>query len=130
MSEEHHKYQFKIEQKPEGGYILRSEHPPLLIEGETKEEVEDKLKAEFTKLLPEGIANKLLELSRMAGVSVKTNITFKTNGSTQLPPADVSPSAMIASGPKAEPLISPKLVVGLLVLLGIALVVARMMRLF
>ncbi len=87
MTEPHQKYQFKIEQKPEGGYVLRSEHPPLLIEGATKEEVEEKLKAEITKLLPEGIAKKLVELSQMAGVSVR-----RTSRSKPTTPHSLRPS--------------------------------------
>ena len=125
MSEGQHKYTLKIEQKPEGGYILRSEHPPLVIEGATREEVEEKLKSEFMKLMPEGIAKKLLELSQTAGVPVKTNVTVKTNTMTDHTSSITSTEPMLTTGPKPEPLISPKLLIILLALLGIALLIWR-----
>lgn len=138
MTVEQHKYSFKIEQKPEGGYILRSEHPPLVIEGATKEEVEEKLKAEFMKLMPEGIAKKLIELSKMAGVSVKTNVNFKINpatdqsvvrfnSTTDQSVSNLTSEPMLSGAPKEEPVISPKLIIILLLLLGLALMIWRIL---
>lgn len=127
MAPTQHKYTFKIEQKPEGGYILRSEHPPLVIEGATKEEVEAKLRAEFMKLMPEGIAKKLLELSQMTGVTVKTNVTVKEASPMDQAFSNPAPEPMLTGGPKAEPLISPKLVLVLLLLLGVAFILWRVL---
>jgi hypothetical protein len=43
MAEAHVNFKFKIESKPEGGFVARSENPTLNVEGATKEEVEARM---------------------------------------------------------------------------------------
>ncbi len=56
FTETHVTYRWKIEQKPEGGFVARSDDSAETIEGATREEVEAKLKQKLASLIGPEIA--------------------------------------------------------------------------
>lgn len=56
MTEAHVNFKFKIEEKPGGGYVARSDNPALNVEGATKEEVEARVLEKVSELAGPQIA--------------------------------------------------------------------------
>jgi hypothetical protein len=56
MAEAHVNFKFKIDEKPGGGYIARSDNPALNLEGATKEEVEARVLEKVSELAGPQIA--------------------------------------------------------------------------
>ena len=51
LSEKHITYRWKIESKPEGGFIARADNPADTIEAATREEIEAKIREKLVALL-------------------------------------------------------------------------------
>lgn len=115
FTQTHLSYKFKLQQKPEGGWIATSDEPACTLEGTTREEVEQKIRAKLMEQLQPEIAEKI-KLS-LPGVNVNTKFNIKIRRGS--PDTDMPHSLLPGSGnsgPKLEAAISPKL----LVLIGAA----------
>ena len=74
-SEQHFTFRWKIESKPEGGFIARADDPADTIEAATREEVEARIKEKIAAALGPDIASKL-DFSQ-PGTQVTTRIDKK-----------------------------------------------------
>jgi len=59
MQESHLTLRVKIESKPDGGYVSTSPNPQLNFEGATREEVENKVRAQLVQILGPQVAGML-----------------------------------------------------------------------
>jgi hypothetical protein len=76
ISESHFEFSFKIEPKPEGGFIGRSEDPAITLEGATREEVEEKIRAKIAEITGTNLAN-ALPLDKLGAGAVNVQIQKK-----------------------------------------------------
>ena len=84
----------KIEPKPGGGFVAHSENPPFHAEGETREEVEGKVRDEVAKIVGPKLAGMLVR--GIPGVHVEKNVTFSINKSSGEFQAEPSPPALVS----------------------------------
>lgn len=121
FSQTHLSYKFKLEQRPEGGWVATSDDPPCTLEGATREEVEQKMREKIAERVTPEFA-KQIKLA-IPGVKVNSNIkiTLRPGSSDRM--TITENGKVLDSGPKAEAVISPKL----LVLLGAAIAIALLL---
>ena len=124
------KYKFKIEPKPEGGFIARAEGSDVTIEGATKEEVEQKMLEKVSELAGPQLAEALKGLSaadlKKDGVHVGKKFSIRVNA-TKTGGAAPDQAALPGSAPaldqnagpilSAEPAISRQLLWAIIVAL-------------
>lgn len=80
MAEAHLNFKFKIDEKPGGGYIARSDNPALNLEGATKEEVEAKVLEKVSELAGPQVAELIKSIRAedlAAGSSPNPKIHFE-----------------------------------------------------
>lgn len=118
MTFTHLSYKFKLEQSPDGVWAATSEDPPCKLEGATREEVEQKMKEKIGERLAPDIAQQI----KFAIPGVKVNSNIKVT----LRRGDSGSVAQDADGPKAEAVLSPKLLVLIGALIAIVLLVWRL----
>ena len=131
LSESHFKFSFKIEPKPEGGFIARSEDSALTLEGATREEVEEKIRAKITEITGTDLAS-VLPLDKLGTGAVSVNIqkkfAFKQPGEKQI--ADASAGQI--EGPTPAPIgpsgISLATLVKALIVLVVVLILLVLLR--
>jgi len=132
ISESNFKFSFKIEPKPEGGFIARCDNPDWTLEGTTREEVEGKIRAKIAEIAKIDIANALpLEKLGQAGVSVniqkKSTFSSRRVGDKQITDASTgqiespTPAAIEPSGISLTTLIKILIVVVILLILFVFL---------
>ncbi len=104
------KFSFKIEAKPEGGFVARSEGLGETFEGATKEEVEEKIRAKVAEVagpeLAEALANALKGVDAPK-IQVKKKIEFavvKKTSSAASATANAQPSVLMGSSPDSGPI--------------------------
>jgi len=133
VSESHFKFSFKIEPKPEGGFIARSENPALTLEGATREEVEGKIRAKIAEIAGTDLAN-ALPLEKLGTGAVNVNIqkkfAFSTKKPGEKPIADASPPQLGSTTPAPiEPAgVSLATLVKVLIVVGILLTLLVLLR--
>ncbi len=96
-SESHFKFAFKIEEKPEGGFIARSEEPACTVEAATRAELEKKLEEKVEELLASDIAG-TLQLGS-PGVHVQKNVNFRFHVSRRTAAGESTDSSFTGSEP-------------------------------
>jgi len=132
ISESDFKFSFKIEPKPEGGFIARSENPDWTLEGATREEVEGKIRAKIAEISGIDIADALpLEKLGQSGVTVniqkKFTFSSKRAGDKQIADASTgqlgspTPAAIEPSGFSLTSLIKVLIVLVILLILLVLL---------
>ena len=82
ISESNFKFSFKIEPKPEGGFIARCDNPDWTLEGATREEVEGKIRAKIAEIAGIDIAS-ALPLEKLGQPGVSVNIQKKSTSSSR-----------------------------------------------
>jgi hypothetical protein len=110
------KFAFKIEPKPEGGFVARSEEPPCTIEGATRDEIDAKIREKIGALLAPELAAKL-DFSQ-PGVHIEKKFSFALKQKAE--DAEAAP-------PKPDSLISTSLIVKLAIAAGILLLLWRLL---
>ena len=121
FTQTHLSYRFMLRQKPEGGWVASCDEPPCTIEGATREEVQQKMRDMIAQRVTPEIAERI-QLA-LPGVKVNSNIkiTLRPGSSDSITAAENG--TVLDSGPKAEAVISPKL----LILLGVAIAIALLL---
>ncbi len=127
ISESHVKFSWKIEPKPEGGFIARSENPGWTLEGATRDEVESKIRAKIAEIAGAETADKLAG-DKLGHPGVNVNIHKKITFSLRKPgdgqAADAyapqrqsrTPAAIEPSGFSHSTLMKVLIVVGVLLI--------------
>ena len=133
LSESHFKFSFKIEPKPEGGFIARSEDLDCTLEGATREEVEGKIRAKIAEIAGIDIANALpLEKLGQSGVNVniqkKFTVSSKRAGDKQIADASTGQLESPTPAPIEPPRISLTTLMKVLIVLVILLIVLVLLR--
>ena len=133
ISESNFKFSFKIEPKPEGGFIARCDNPDWTLEGATREEVEGKIRAKIAEIAGIDIASALpLEKLGQAGVNVniQKKSTFSSRRAGDKPITDASTGQIESPTPAAiEPSgISLTTLIRVLIVLGILLILLVLLR--
>ena len=68
ISEFHEKFAFRIEQKPDGGFVSVSDNPELVFEGATQEEVQQKALLRIEQLAGPALSGMLKDLEKPGGI--------------------------------------------------------------
>jgi len=129
LSESHYKFSFKIEPKPEGGFIARCDNPDWTLEGTTREEVEGKIRAKIAEIAGAEIADRIpLEKLGQGGVNVniQKKVTFKKPG--EVASACAPELGSIAPGPIEPSGFSLSTLMKVLVVVGILLILLVLLR--
>lgn len=132
MAEAHVNFKFKIEAKPEGGFIARSDHPDLNVEGATKEEVEAKVLEKVSEMAGPQIAALLKTIkpedlastssAAKPGIHIEKKFSIQVNTTRRSPAAPPSPdSAPTPAGEAPERAISPVVWYALLIVAALLL---------
>ncbi len=100
ISERHVVIRWKIEEKPGGGFVARSDNPAdELIEGATKEEVQEKIKAKFAAAVGPAIAAELNALKPSTQVhTTSTKFSFNLSKAHEAPEIESTTSTPIDAG--------------------------------
>ena len=108
-SERHTTFRWRIEQKPEGGFIARSADSPDTLEGTTREEIEAKMREKLAAVLGPEIAAKVdFHHTGAPQVHVEKKISVRWNKNVQPPGGGRSVPAVIDAGTLGYPLKSLK----------------------
>jgi hypothetical protein len=132
ISESHFKFSFRIEAKPEGGFIGRSEDPAITLEGATREEVEEKIRAKVAEITGVNLAALPAEKLGAGAVNVEIRKKFafslKKTGEKQI--ADASSGQLDGATPAPiEPSgISPTTLIKVLVAVVVLLILLLLRR--
>jgi len=131
ISESHFKFSFKIEPKPEGGFIARSEDLDCTLEGATREQVEGKIRAKIAEISGIDIADALpLEKLGQSGVNVniQKKFTFKRAGDERIADASTGQLESPTPAPIEPPRISLTTLMKVLIVLVILLILLVLLR--
>jgi len=133
ISESNFKFSFKIEPKPEGGFIARCDNPDWTLEGATREEVEGKIRAKIAEIAGIDIASALpLEKLGQPGVSVniqkKSTFSSRRAGDKQIADASTGQLESPTPAPIEPPRISLTTLMKVLIVLVILLIVLVLLR--
>ena len=131
ISESNFKFSFKIEPKPEGGFIARSEDLDCTLEGATREQVEGKIRAKIAEISGIDIADALpLEKLGQSGVNVniQKKFTFKRAGDERIADASTGQLESPTPAPIEPPRISLTTLMKVLIVLVILLILLVLLR--
>lgn len=119
FTQTHLSYRFTIQQKPDGGWVATCDNPPTTLEGATREEVEQKIREKVAERVTPELA-KQIKLS-IPGMKVNSNIRITLRPRSSDPVTITENGNVLDFGPKAEAVISPKLLALIAVIVAIAL---------
>jgi hypothetical protein len=112
ISEFHQRFAFKVEPKPGGGYVSKSDNPALVVEGATEEEVEQKALQKIGELGGPEIAAVIRDLQKPGAVRVAGEKKFSVSinkkssfsfGKKRLADADSASSTAELAGSVSDP---------------------------
>jgi hypothetical protein len=122
---------FRIEQRPDGTFVAKSEQPPIEISGATREEIERKVQEKLQEMVAQQVGVGLPgQFGAATGdglqitVNKRFNVTDLTSRGTSGGPAELSGTVPITAAPidagpsRAQSLF--KALLGLIVLLALA----------
>lgn len=110
FTQTHLSYKFKLQQNPDGGWVATSDDPPCKLEGATREEVEQKMRAKLMEQLSPEIAKNIKLNLPGANINTKFNIKIRRGSADTDMPHSLVPGRA-DTGPKLEASFSPRLAV-------------------
>ena len=100
FSEKHVTFRWRIEAKPEGGFIARSDDPADTLEAATREEIEAKIRERLVAVMGSGLSE--LDLSGLDLTHPATHVETHVERKFSFSPGEPSPGTPSDAPPPAQ----------------------------